>query len=248
MSEALWLRETDPLALLALRHPMRSHGSAMPQSRQSRFYLLACARRQWARLPTVARVVLGLAEAFAEAPRREKDLAAVAAVAEQLMHSAGDPDDLRSAELGLLLAAATARLGADLDRARREARDPPAAPPIPAFSADEWRGAAALLYLPFEPKTPTYAWVPPPLHDVGLLRDVYGNPYRHVPFSPAWRTDTVVAFARRIYESREFGAMPIFADALEDAGCDSAEVLSHCRSGGPHARGCWVLDRVLGKK
>ena len=51
-----------------------------------------------------------------------------------------------------------------------------------------------------------------------------------------------------MYESREFSAMPIFADALEDAGCDNEEILEHCRSGKPHVRGCWVLDLVLGLK
>ena len=72
------------------------------------------------------------------------------------------------------------------------------------------------------------------------------NPFRPVAFDPAWRTDTAVAIARTMYESRNFGAMPILADALQDAGCESAEVLNHCRD--PHAahvRGCWVCDLVL---
>jgi hypothetical protein len=42
--------------------------------------------------------------------------------------------------------------------------------------------------------------------------------------------------------------MPILADALEEAGCENAEVLAHCREPGPHARGCWVPDGVLGKR
>ena len=35
---------------------------------------------------------------------------------------------------------------------------------------------------------------------------------------------------------------------LEDAGCTDANVLSHLRGPGPHARGCWVVDRILGKE
>ncbi len=81
-----------------------------------------------------------------------------------------------------------------------------------------------------------------------LLRDIFGNPFRPVTFSPSWRTSTVVALASQMYESRKFGAMPILADALQDAGCDSADVLDHCRGLGPHVRGCWVVDRVLGKE
>ena len=79
------------------------------------------------------------------------------------------------------------------------------------------------------------------------LRCIFGNPFRPASFSPAWRTDTAVALARGMYEARDFSPMPILADALQDADCDNAEVLSHCRGPGPHVRGCWVVDRVLGK-
>jgi hypothetical protein len=71
------------------------------------------------------------------------------------------------------------------------------------------------------------------------------------PFRPAfspWLTGTVLSLAAQVYESRDFSAMPILADALQDAGCDSADVLDHCRGPGPHARGCWVVDLVLGKE
>ena len=80
-----------------------------------------------------------------------------------------------------------------------------------------------------------------------LLRDIFGNPFRPVTFTPNWRTETVVALASGIYAERAFDRMPILADALEEAGCDHADVLSHCRGPGPHARGCWVVDAVLGK-
>jgi hypothetical protein len=82
---------------------------------------------------------------------------------------------------------------------------------------------------------------------VDTIRDVVGNPFRPVTFSPAWRTNTVLSLARTMYESRDFSAMPILADALQDAGCDNDDVLSHCRGAGPHVRGCWVCDLVLGK-
>jgi hypothetical protein len=81
------------------------------------------------------------------------------------------------------------------------------------------------------------------------VRDIFGNPFRPVAFSPEWRTNTAVALARQMYESRDFSAMPILADALQDAGCNSEEVLSHCRdANAAHVRGCWVVDLVLGKQ
>ena len=64
-------------------------------------------------------------------------------------------------------------------------------------------------------------------------------------FDPTWRTGTVVALARQMVRSREFSAMPVLADALQDAGCNDSEILNHCRAPGPHVRDCWVLDLVL---
>ena len=81
-----------------------------------------------------------------------------------------------------------------------------------------------------------------------LLRDVFGNPFRPITFDPNWRTTTAVAIARGMYESRDFSAMPILADALQDAGCENDDVLNHCReANATHVRGCWVVDLVLGK-
>jgi hypothetical protein len=62
------------------------------------------------------------------------------------------------------------------------------------------------------------------------------------------RTADVVALARTIRAANSPELLSILADALQDAGCDSEEVLAHCRSGGPHTRGCWVVDLVLGKE
>jgi hypothetical protein len=53
--------------------------------------------------------------------------------------------------------------------------------------------------------------------------------------------------AQRIYDERAFADLPILADALEEAGCSSTELLAHCRHPGPHARGCWAVDLILGK-
>jgi hypothetical protein len=82
-----------------------------------------------------------------------------------------------------------------------------------------------------------------------LLRDIFGNPFRPTTFSPEWRTDTTLSLARQMYDSREFYAMPILADALQDAGCDTEDILAHCRDPkATHVRGCWVCDLVLGKE
>ncbi len=88
-----------------------------------------------------------------------------------------------------------------------------------------------------------------------LLRDLFGNPFQPVALNPAWRTPTVTALATAAYEERHLPAgtldpdrLAILADALEDAGCASADILSHLRGPGPHVRGCWVIDALLGKE
>jgi hypothetical protein len=81
-----------------------------------------------------------------------------------------------------------------------------------------------------------------------LLRDIFGPlPFRQVMFEPPWQTPAVMALATNIYEERRWEDMPVLGDALQEAGCDDAEVLSHCRGDGLHTRGCWVVDLLLGK-
>jgi hypothetical protein len=89
---------------------------------------------------------------------------------------------------------------------------------------------------------------PERLVQAALLRDIFGNQYRPVAVDPQWLTSDVVALAEGIYQERAFDRMPILADALQDAGCESENILTHCRQPGVHVRGCWVVDLLLGKE
>jgi hypothetical protein len=87
--------------------------------------------------------------------------------------------------------------------------------------------------------------------DLAILRDVFGNPFRPITINTAWLTwhdGLLVSMAQKLYESRDFSDMPVLADALEEAGCQDQDILGHCRSGGEHVRGCWVVDILLGKE
>ena len=64
----------------------------------------------------------------------------------------------------------------------------------------------------------------------------------------SWLASLVLGLAQAIYDERAFDRLPILADALEDAGCTDAAILEHCRGPGPHVRGCWVVDLLLGKQ
>ena len=83
------------------------------------------------------------------------------------------------------------------------------------------------------------------LAQAGLLRDIFGNPFRPPIFNPTWPTPGIVDLAQKMYEERDFSSMPILADALQEAGCDNADILDHCRGPEPHCRGCWLVDLLL---
>jgi hypothetical protein len=88
----------------------------------------------------------------------------------------------------------------------------------------------------------------PCLVRITFLHDIFGNPFRPVTINPSWLTSTVLALANQMYDSRDFSAMPILADALQEAGCDNQDILNHCRQPGEHVRGCFLVDLLLGKK
>ncbi len=84
-----------------------------------------------------------------------------------------------------------------------------------------------------------------------LLRCIFGNPFRPAAVDPAWlhwNSGTVLRLATAIYHDCAFERLPVLADALEEAGCTDAAILDHCRGPGPHVRGCWVVDLLLGKE
>jgi hypothetical protein len=83
-----------------------------------------------------------------------------------------------------------------------------------------------------------------------LARDIF-NPFRRVRISPFWllfQEGAVPKLVRTIYDDRAFDRLPLLADALDDGGCTNADILSHCRSPGPHMRGCWVIDLLLDRE
>ena len=147
----------------------------------------------------------------------------------------------RAAELAERFADGTA-LKREMSAARSAARGLPRA----VANALAWR--AAEIAAAWSPSTTT----------VALLRDVFGNPFRPVTVDRAWLTwsdGTILQLARAAYEERclpsgvlDPARIAILADALEDAGCTITDVVGHCRSGGAHVRGCWVVDMLLGKE
>jgi hypothetical protein len=82
------------------------------------------------------------------------------------------------------------------------------------------------------------------LAQANLLREIFGERFQHVVAAP---TPGIVKLAREIYDNRVFERMPLLANELEKAECANVEILEHCRGRGPHVRGCWALDILLGR-
>jgi hypothetical protein len=89
----------------------------------------------------------------------------------------------------------------------------------------------------------------------GLIHDIFGNPFRSVSLAAPWLTPVVLKLAQAAYDNRllpsgllDNTGLAILADALEEAGCTDPDILSHLRGPGPHVRGCWPVDLILGKE
>ena len=184
--------------------------------RKQRLFAAACCRRIWHLL------------------RDERSRAAVE-VAERWADGNASPEDLLAAFC--LANDATAELrseGGAASYAASAAEDLVDGERLGLW--DSWL-EASLAGEPGQPEGPAQA---------ALVRDIFGNPFRPATIVTGWLSPTVASLARGIYEDRTFDRLPILADALEEAGCTSGELLDHCRCGGPHVRGCWAVDLILG--
>jgi hypothetical protein len=203
---------------------------ARASDRKLRLFACACCRRMWhlAKVPDLKRA-LELLEAFIEGAARDTDRGRAHKLGGQVLQSrTSDGQECLGAEVWKAAKKTFKRDNEDI------------------FYDFGESAAAARGYEAGEPYTAFFAAKEAERKEQArLVREMFGNPFRSVAFSPDWRTDTALTLARQMYESRDFSAMPILADALQDAGCDSDDILRHCRGPGPHVRGCWVVDLVL---
>jgi hypothetical protein len=236
MNEETWLAATDPQAMLAF---LRESGKG--SERKFRLFAGACCRRMWHLLTDErSRYAVDVAERYADGCANKRELkvarraAEAAAVGDRswlaiqlvrMTNEDWDPDPY-DCRLGAAAKVASAHIGAKL----REIAD-----------------AACDLDC-------NHQFQPP------LLRDIFGLlPFRPpIPLPPhvlAWSDGILVGMANAVYDERALPAgtldvtrLGVLADALEDAGCTDPDLLRHLREDGAHVRGCWALDRVLGKE
>jgi hypothetical protein len=220
MTRAEWLEGTDArLMLEAVRGKV--------SERKLRLFVCACCRRYWGRLDALHREAVEAAERYADGRATRRELAALDdAIVSQLAEAPAKRHPLFAA-----------------------AHDAVAVP----ARGDDLGGYAPVA----EGASYSVSAYAPELDQAALLRCLCGDPFRDTPLVAAWLSwndGTVPKIAQEVYDGRSLPAgtldrarLAVLADALQDAGCDDADVLAHCRSAGEHVRGCWVVDLLLGK-
>ena len=250
MTEAEWLGSAQPLSLLNSPFARSQRKAARPAGGDERFrrFGIACCRRVARVLEFGDTYALDCLDIYSDNQHREPLLKARRfhrPAANAASHAVSAVD--RADRNGLLLAQARLLATSAVWSSTK------GKPTQAAMAYREAAQAAATLTLHDDPALPLPdGWFAPPspaelAAQCGLLRCVFGDPFRPVTFDPEWRTAAAVGLARSMYEARDFAPMPVLADALEDAGCDHPDVIGHCRGPGPHVRGCWVVDLVRNK-
>lgn len=218
MTEQDWLNRDNPKQLIKL---MADRGG----ERKFLLFAAACCRRVWGHLDERSRRAVEMLESHADGD--EVDLATARKLTEEALRSP-------SAGYGPFAPRAALQRGKPHVRAQ-EASVWAARLPAIQVSTNGVNGDQKT----FEGERRAQC---------ELFRDIFGNPFRPLAVDPRWRTETVLALARGLDADRAFDRLPILADALQDAGCEDEQLLSHCRGPGPHVRGCWVMDLLLGKE
>jgi hypothetical protein len=240
MDEAAWLACTDPTTMLAFLNQI---GGA--SNRKVRLFACTCCRRVWNILSDKrSQIAVGVAERYADGEVEFEEWFSThhaASVAHLDIRAA----DLKAAVVFSPFSPTATNFYATLapSHALNESAfgAANASSRCAAHAVAAAAGSESIIYREM-------------LAQVVLLSDVFCNPFHPIVFDPAWRTPTVAALATAAYEERSLptgtldpARLAVLADALEDAGCTNLDILAHCRDGGLHVRGCWVVDLLLGK-
>jgi hypothetical protein len=187
----------------------------LKSERKLRLFACACVREVWHQLNCrVSRQAVEVAERFVDGLATAEEMSAARAAAERVV-------------------AATSGTAREAAWAATDAAAPPVGVRATRKTARNAAAAAmnAAHFLAYQAARK---------HQALLLDDIAGpDPLPELPRSP-----TAVALAEAVYQERQWQDLPVLADALEEAGCTDAGILSHLRGPGPHARGCWAVDLV----
>lgn len=246
MTEGEWLACADPQGML-------EHLRRQASARKVRLFAVACCRRVWSSLDAEEfRDAVQKAESFADGLANEAQLLEAHAKALAIFRNLHGQDNGPGAALAASGFPSPPK--SILDRIADALDDPwwedefdkgdPLAPALvtarhAARAAADLENQTRVLEAP--------ATIAERRQQAALVRCLFGNPFGPRRVRAAGLTREVLALAEAIYAQRAFHRMPLLADALAASSCTSVDLLEHCRSDRDHARGCWVVDLLLGK-
>ncbi len=250
LTEEQWLSAEEPEALLSHLEQHRVITRVPGGRRRLALFTCACCRLVWGLIEDEAsRRAVEVSERAAEGEASRQELAAAGQEAEAVWRGAEQhfhrahrenptgPERWRAGAASFLAQAAH-------DAAARRFT-------IMSAQMAAMTTATAVAWLTGGPETGQPAEDTTAARQAQLVRCIFGNPFRPLPeLDPAWLTRggaAVRKLAASIHAERRFGDLPVLADALEEAGCADEQLLRHCRDGGEHGLGCWVIDLLLGK-
>jgi len=235
MNDAKWLQCNSPM-------PMLDFLQGRISDRKLRLFAVACCRPYWHLLDARKRRAIEILERYADGGSTDKEVRELARLFDK-----SDSEPAQLAVANAVMSLLNPLLPADATRdamfaAHHAARAAGKEAGLGWESSHEEGGAEHRESLPG-----AVARAQESQAQCRLLRDIVGDPFRPVAVDHAWNVPAVAARARTIYESRTFDRMLELALSLANAGCADNGILEHCRTPGPHVRGCWVLDVILGK-
>lgn len=241
MTEPEWNACGRPEAMLAFL------GEQGASERKFRLFACGCVRRAWELLvDDRSRVAVQVAEQFAEGSVSDDRLFAVRtraqAVTEALLRQARTYSSREEAAHSFAAYAAQSVVTSEADEIHAENAAGGAAGSVgyAQIPTDVWGtevGDDAFRDAVIEEESV----------QCDLIRCMFA-PFSQSAIQTDVLTPTVLAVARTIYDERAWDRLAILADALEEQGSTDQMLLGHLRGPGPHSRGCWGLDLVLGRE
>jgi hypothetical protein len=221
LSDVIWSSQEPDVLLFALG------GSIAP--RKLRQFACACARRVWSLLQDErCRCAVEAAEGHADGLVSDAELARAWQAAQQA--------DLTMPTRGRSRAAVTAAREASRAAIAAAQEDPRLGADVAARSAAFARASSGY-GKHFDRNRDSERAV-----QSELLRDLIGDPFH--PLAPAVALPPHVLGLAEECDGGDVALFPLLADALEEIGQDQAA--AHCRQP-RHARGCHILDWILGR-
>lgn len=221
ITEAEWMSSNDSHDMLD-----RCRAPLIKYPRKCRLFAVACCKRIWRLINDPrSRSAVEVLERYADGLASERELAA-----------------------------ATKAARAAFDTASREKEKVLISPEWAAVLAtdpDPWFAASRASTHAFSAVGEAFSVGPERAAQSRLLRCIFGSlPFREPVLNgcrKAFEDEAVIKLAQAIYQEQAFHLLPALGAALQNAGCENTEIITHCNEAGPHVRGCWVVDLVIGQ-